>query len=79
MPRDVPDPYHGESDGFATVLEILERACPRILDELVAISNYSWNGYQPPVNGLDRRALSAAGSPFYVILPNHLLHFWVLT
>lgn len=38
VPRDVPDPYHGESDGFSTVLEILERACPRILDELVAIN-----------------------------------------
>lgn len=37
-PRDVPDPYHGEDDGFATVLEILERACPRILDELVEIN-----------------------------------------
>ncbi|MGN6134564.1 MAG: low molecular weight protein-tyrosine-phosphatase [Aureliella sp.] len=37
-PRDVPDPYHGEADGFATVLDILEQACPRILDELVAIS-----------------------------------------
>lgn len=37
-PRDVPDPYHGEEDGFATVLEILERACPRILDELVEIN-----------------------------------------
>lgn len=38
-PRDVPDPYHGESDGFATVLDLLERACPKILDELVAIHN----------------------------------------
>lgn len=39
VPRDVPDPYHGAEDGFSTVLEILERACPRILDELVEINN----------------------------------------
>jgi protein-tyrosine phosphatase len=38
-PRDVPDPYHGEEDGFSTVLEILEQACPRILDELVEINS----------------------------------------
>ena len=38
-PRDVPDPYHGESDGFGTVLDMLEIACPKILDELVEISN----------------------------------------
>ena len=37
-PRDVPDPYHGESDGFGAVLDMLERACPKILDELVAIN-----------------------------------------
>lgn len=36
-PRDVPDPYYGQADGFAEVLDILERACPLILDELVAI------------------------------------------
>jgi protein-tyrosine phosphatase len=36
-PRDVPDPYYGERDGFTTVLEMLEVACPKILDELVAI------------------------------------------
>ncbi len=50
-----------------------------LLDERVAISNYSWNGYQPPVNGLDRRALSAAGSPWEGMLPDHLLHCGVLT
>lgn len=36
-PREVPDPYHGENDGFRTVLEMLETACPRILEELIAI------------------------------------------
>jgi protein-tyrosine phosphatase len=38
-PRDVPDPYHGQEDGFANVLQILEQACPRILDELIAIND----------------------------------------
>lgn len=38
-PRDVPDPYHGEIDGFGAVLDLLEQACPKILDELVAISH----------------------------------------
>ena len=43
-PRDVPDPYHGEADGFATVLDMLERACPKILDELIAIDNQKSRG-----------------------------------
>lgn len=34
-PREVPDPYYGGDDGFHTVLEMLEAACPRILDELL--------------------------------------------
>ena len=38
-PRDVPDPYHGQADGFGTVLDMLEVACPKILDELVEINN----------------------------------------
>jgi spermidine/putrescine transport system substrate-binding protein len=50
-----------------------------LLAERVAIANYSWNGYQPPVSGLDRRALSAPGSPWAGILPDHLLHCGVLT
>ncbi len=37
-PRDVPDPYHGGPEGFDTVLEMLEAACPKILDQLVSIS-----------------------------------------
>lgn len=36
-PRDVPDPYHGENDGFDTVLDLMEQACPRILDKLVEL------------------------------------------
>ncbi len=35
-PVDVPDPYYGGGRGFETVLDLLEEACPRILDELVA-------------------------------------------
>lgn len=37
-PRDVPDPYHGGPEGFDTVLDMLEVACPKILDQLVSIS-----------------------------------------
>lgn len=33
-PDEVPDPYYGGADGFETVLDMLEAACPRILDEL---------------------------------------------
>jgi spermidine/putrescine transport system substrate-binding protein len=50
-----------------------------LLDERVAIANYSWNGYQPPIDGLDRRTLSAAGSPWNGLLPDHLLHCGVMT
>ena len=32
---DVPDPYYGGDDGFARVIEICERACEALLDELV--------------------------------------------
>lgn len=31
---DVPDPYHGGEDGFATVLEMVERTCGRLLAEV---------------------------------------------
>lgn len=34
-PRDVPDPYYGGADGFETVLDMIEAACPHILEELV--------------------------------------------
>jgi len=33
---DVPDPYNGGADGFATVYDLVERACRGLLDHLVA-------------------------------------------
>lgn len=42
-PRDVPDPYHGQQDGFCNVFDMLEEACPKILDELVKISESKAN------------------------------------
>jgi protein-tyrosine phosphatase len=33
-PTDVPDPYYGGEDGFEYVLDMLEAACPVILDYL---------------------------------------------
>lgn len=35
-PDDVPDPYYGGSAGFETVLDMIEAACPNILDELLS-------------------------------------------
>lgn len=32
---DVPDPYYGGAAGFETVLDMIEEACGRMLDELV--------------------------------------------
>jgi len=34
-PRDVPDPYYGGPDGFESVLDMVEAACPEILNRLV--------------------------------------------
>ena len=34
-PIDVPDPYYGGEQGFEQVLDLIEQACPRILDHLV--------------------------------------------
>lgn len=31
---DVPDPYYGDGDGFENVLDILERACRGLLEEV---------------------------------------------
>lgn len=31
---DVPDPYYGGDDGFEEVLDILERACDGLIDEI---------------------------------------------
>lgn len=36
-PREVPDPYYGGDEGFEEVLNILEAACPKILDALVEL------------------------------------------
>lgn len=33
---DVPDPYFGGEDGFDTVLDLVEDACARLLDEVTA-------------------------------------------
>jgi protein-tyrosine phosphatase len=33
-PNDVPDPYYGGEDGFEYVLDMLEAACPKILEEI---------------------------------------------
>jgi protein-tyrosine phosphatase len=33
---DVPDPYYGGEDGFAEVVEIVERCCRALLDEIRA-------------------------------------------
>lgn len=34
-PRDVPDPYRGPESGFSYVLEMLELACPRVLEKVL--------------------------------------------
>lgn len=34
--HDVPDPYYGGADGFDEVVEIVERNCRALLDELAA-------------------------------------------
>jgi len=33
-PTDVPDPYYGGEDGFEYVLDMLEAACPKIIEEI---------------------------------------------
>jgi len=33
-PDDVPDPYYGGAEGFEYVLDMIEAACPRILELL---------------------------------------------
>ncbi len=34
-PKDVPDPYYGEDEGFDRVLDMLEAGCPLILQTLI--------------------------------------------
>jgi protein-tyrosine phosphatase len=31
---DVPDPYYGADDGFTEVLDILERGCEAVLEQV---------------------------------------------
>ncbi len=38
-PVDVPDPYYGGAEGFETVLDMIEAACPKILDSLLGNGN----------------------------------------
>lgn len=33
-PTDVPDPYYGGAEGFEKVLDMIEAACPKIIDAL---------------------------------------------
>jgi protein-tyrosine phosphatase len=33
---DVPDPYYGAGDGFTEVLEIIERSCSALLEDVLA-------------------------------------------
>ena len=35
---DVPDPYYGGEDGFEAVVEIVERSCRALLDELSSVA-----------------------------------------
>lgn len=35
--RDVPDPYYGGTRGFELVLDMIEEACPAILDHLLGL------------------------------------------
>ena len=35
-PVDVPDPYYGGPQGFETVLDMIEEACPAILEHMLS-------------------------------------------
>ena len=37
-PVDVPDPYYGDGDGFERVLDMVEDACPEILERLMGLA-----------------------------------------
>lgn len=37
-PSDVPDPYYGGADGFEYVMDMIEAACPKILQHLRSLS-----------------------------------------
>jgi protein-tyrosine phosphatase len=34
-PEEVPDPYYGGEQGFDDVLDMLEAACPKLLEEII--------------------------------------------
>jgi protein-tyrosine phosphatase len=36
--HDVPDPYYGGDDGFSEVVEIIERSCQALLDEISPVT-----------------------------------------
>jgi protein-tyrosine phosphatase len=36
---DVPDPYYGGEDGFADVVEIVERSCRALLEEITPVQS----------------------------------------
>lgn len=36
-PPDVPDPYYGGADGFETVIDMCERACPAMLEHCLEL------------------------------------------
>jgi protein-tyrosine phosphatase len=35
--RDVPDPYYGGEDGFSDVVEIVERSCRALIEDLTTV------------------------------------------
>ena len=35
---DVPDPYYGGEDGFADVVEIIERSCKALIEDITTVS-----------------------------------------
>ncbi len=41
-PLDVPDPYLGDDEGFSYVLDMLQAACPTLLDRLQPLVERSW-------------------------------------
>ena len=36
---DVPDPYYGGEDGFADVVEVVERSCRRLLEDITTAAS----------------------------------------
>ncbi len=54
-PREVPDPYYGGEDGFDQVLDMLEAACPRLLDALLASDEQVKTG-DTPATGEQQRS-----------------------